>query len=100
MTGTNVLSYELIAIIITLLGGFSTIVYLLGKRNRDIDHLQEEVEECKQNLQDHDEACKKTNKEIMDKLSEGSNRFTRIETMIDSMKETLAEIKDMVRPKP
>ena len=99
MAGTEVIQWELIAVIITLLGGFGTIAFMLGKRNTDIDNLQGDTNENKTIIQKHLEDCVEKREEISEKLAEGSTKFALIEQGQKTMQSDINTIKEWLRPK-
>lgn len=82
----SLVEWELVAILVTLIGGFGSLAYMLGKRNSDLDQVQIEISEVKKSQADHAKDCKdiearrqEESKGIQEKLHEGSVKFALLE---------------------
>ncbi len=78
--------WELVAILLTLIGGFGSMAYLLGRRNSDLDQVQREMIEVKKNQAAHESDCKereatrqRESQGFREKLAEGSVKFALLE---------------------
>ena len=106
MTGTDalIIEWELIAILITLFGGFGTLAFLLGRKNSDIEHLQKEVKEVKENQEAHEGECKEhrakqdeANEEVKERLATGSTKLALLNAGQERIEKSLDEIKGSLK---
>lgn len=106
MPDTDVLiSYELIGVIVSIIGGFGVLSYQIGRRSKDIDVLAEAVEANTNELNAHNDDCKVERQQAAgyrtrtdERLAEGSKHMAVLDERTKSMQEDIREIKDAVKP--
>ena len=95
MESDPIVTVELAAIIVTLLGGFGGMWYRLGKRERDLDAVSDALSEVKADVVSHEKHCIEREKEVLDKLSQGSSKFATLEERVANIGKDVKELKDM-----
>ena len=91
------IDYELIALIVTVLGGFATLSYQVGKRTGDIDGLTKGLEAAITRITSHEEECSERHIKIDGRLAEGSSKMAILEERSKATKDDVREIRNDVR---
>ena len=95
----DIISAELIAVIVTLIVGFGGISYQIGRRANDLDELKLTVKDTVVGLQSHESECIGREKEIQSKLAEGSVKMAVLETHSQAVRKDISEIKNfLIKP--
>lgn len=100
---SNIIAWELIAIIITLLGGFGALSYQIGRRTIEFDNVKAELNEVSNRMAVHEKECHERQKRITEQFAEGSKRFAVLQERLDQVLSVVAEIKEKLdppKPKP
>ena len=106
----NAISWEMIALIVTVVCGFARMNYLIGRRSSDIDTLKEDVKKFGKGLHDHEIDCqgrealrlateKERNEKVDGRLAEGSKQLALLKQGQDNIIEDIREIKEVVKGK-
>ena len=102
------ISWEMMALIVTVIAGFARMNYLIGRRTGDIDTLKNDVKKVSEGLHDHEDDCKnrealrlaeeKERNGIVDgRFAEGSKQLALLKMGQENMAEDIREIKDLVK---
>lgn len=104
MDNEPIIAWELLAILVTLLGGFGTLAFQVGRRSKDIDVLTEATKKNAEALQEHDEECKlaraadaEWKRDIEKRLAEGSKHMAVFDERGKTIQEDIREIKEVVK---
>ena len=99
----EVVQWELIGVIFTLISGFGTLIYIIAKRNTELTHLQQGLGTVVKNQSDHNKGCieqwkeqNEVNTAIKERLAEGSAKFVSIEKGQDRIEDSLKDLKTML----
>ena len=81
--------------IVVLVVGFGGLWHRLGKREQDIDNIKTDLTEVKTNVVAHEKLCVEREKEILEKLSEGSSKFAAFEERMKNIGDDVGELKEL-----
>jgi len=94
---TTVIAWELVAILVTLLGGFGGLAFQIGRRSSELEKLTVEVAAVKAEQKAHGDQCHEDKKALDKRLSDGASKMSALDERTKAMQEDIREIKDAVK---
>ena len=90
----STVSIELIALILTVAGGFVGLSYQIGRRARDVEVLADELRDVREFAHEHDRKCDERNAKVDARLADGSTKMALLGQSQERMETDIREIKD------
>ena len=95
----DMVSAELLVLIVTVLGGFATLSFQIGRRSKDVDELVKKTAATAQSLLDHEKHCVDREVKTQERLAEGSKTLAIHGERLEAMHEDIREIKGALKAK-
>ena len=96
----TIIEWELIAILVTLIGGFVGLAFQIGRKSSDLEAVEKDLQEVKAELKAHDDQCKVDKAAMNARLAEGSTELALLKSGQGRIESDVKEVRRILEGRP